>query len=107
MSKLLASGETELLEDFVSNKTRRKFKARLACDAKEGKVVFEFEPRPGRPPAKRRRLQARGRRPRAKARRPRPPLRAGKAAAKKAPAKKVAGPEGKDASTVAAKKAAL
>ena len=45
MSKLLETGKTELLEGFVSNKTRRKFKARLAYDKKEGKVSFEFEPR--------------------------------------------------------------
>ncbi|MBS0442596.1 MAG: DNA topoisomerase III [Proteobacteria bacterium] len=45
MSKLLATGKTELLENFVSNKTRRKFKAFLAYDKKEGKVIFEFEPR--------------------------------------------------------------
>jgi DNA topoisomerase III len=45
MSKLLASGKTSLLENFVSNKTRRKFKAYLAWDAKGGKVGFEFEPR--------------------------------------------------------------
>ena len=45
MSKLLATGKTDLLEGFVSNKTRRKFKARLAYDRKEGKVTFEFEPR--------------------------------------------------------------
>ncbi len=45
MAKLLAEGRTDLLENFVSNKTRRKFKARLAYDAAEGKVVFEFEPR--------------------------------------------------------------
>ena len=51
MSRLLASGKTELLENFVSNKTRRKFKARLAYDAKEGKVVFEFEPRAAKTPA--------------------------------------------------------
>jgi DNA topoisomerase-3 len=49
MSKLLADGRTDLLENFVSNKTRRKFKARLAWDAKEGKVGFEFEPRPVKP----------------------------------------------------------
>jgi DNA topoisomerase III len=48
MSRLLSTGRTELLEGFVSNKTRRKFKARLAWDPKEGKVVFEFEPRPPR-----------------------------------------------------------
>jgi DNA topoisomerase-3 len=54
MSKLLATGRTDLLENFVSNKTRRKFKARLAYDPKEGKVVFEFEPRAAKgPPGKR------------------------------------------------------
>jgi DNA topoisomerase-3 len=52
MGKLLATGKTDLLENFVSNKTRRKFKARLAYDAKEGKVVFEFEPRAPRAAAK-------------------------------------------------------
>lgn len=45
MSKLLEHGKTDLLENFVSNKTRRKFKAYLTYDRKEGKVVFEFEPR--------------------------------------------------------------
>ncbi len=51
--KLLADGKTDLLENFVSNKTRRKFKAFLAYDKKEGKVVFEFEPRAAKaPPAK-------------------------------------------------------
>ncbi len=45
MEKLLLTGRTDLLEGFVSNKTRRKFKARLAYDDKEGKVTFEFEPR--------------------------------------------------------------
>jgi DNA topoisomerase-3 len=48
VSKLLAEGKTALLESFISNKTRRAFKAYLAFDAKEGKVVFEFEPRAGR-----------------------------------------------------------
>jgi len=52
MTKLLAEGKTELLENFVSNKTRRKFKARLAYDKKEGKVIFEFEPRAAKVPAK-------------------------------------------------------
>jgi DNA topoisomerase-3 len=51
MTKLLATGKTDLLEGFVSNKTRRKFKARLAYDKKEGKVNFEFEPRAPRAPA--------------------------------------------------------
>ena len=44
-TKLLKEGKTDLLENFVSNKTRRKFKAFLAWDAKAGKVGFEFEPR--------------------------------------------------------------
>ena len=51
MSKLLETGKTDLLEGFVSNKTRCKFKARLAYDKKEGKVSFEFEPRAPRAPA--------------------------------------------------------
>jgi DNA topoisomerase-3 len=48
MSKLLGGGRTELLENFISNKTRRKFKAYLRYDPQQGKVVFEFEPRPVR-----------------------------------------------------------
>ncbi|WP_425256593.1 DNA topoisomerase III [Rubrivivax sp. RP6-9] len=52
MTKLLATGKTGLLENFVSNKTRRKFKAFLAYDTKEGKVNFEFEPRAAKVPAK-------------------------------------------------------
>ncbi|WP_298234545.1 DNA topoisomerase III [uncultured Azohydromonas sp.] len=51
MSKLLATGKTDLLENFVSNKTRRKFKAFLTYDKKEGKVGFEFEPRAAKTPA--------------------------------------------------------
>ncbi len=50
MTKLLTTGKTELLDGFVSNKTRRKFKAYLAYDKKEGKVSFEFEPRAPRVP---------------------------------------------------------
>ncbi|MBY0365322.1 MAG: topoisomerase C-terminal repeat-containing protein, partial [Burkholderiaceae bacterium] len=74
--KLLTEGKTDLLENFVSNKTRRKFKAFLAYDGKEGKVVFEFEPRPGKPAGKVA-GKAAGKT-------------VGKAAAKAAPAKKVA-----------------
>ncbi|MEO3690245.1 DNA topoisomerase III [Roseateles paludis] len=51
-SKLLGEGKTDLLENFVSNKTRRKFKAFLVYDKKEGKVVFEFEPRASKFPPK-------------------------------------------------------
>ena len=99
MTKLLASGATDLLEGFVSNKTRRKFKARLAWDAKEGKVVFAFEPRPGRPPAKRPGGAAAAKPAKAGARPPRQAAAAEAPAAKKAPAKKAA------AKKTAAKKA--
>ena len=51
MTRLLTGGRTALLENFVSNKTRRKFKAYLSYDKKEGKVAFEFEPRPAKPAA--------------------------------------------------------
>ncbi len=44
MNKLLSEGKTDLLKDFVSSRTRRKFSAFLVRD-KDGKVGFEFEPR--------------------------------------------------------------
>ncbi len=44
MQKLLATGKTDLLDKFVSMRTRRNFKAMLAWDATEGKVNFEFAP---------------------------------------------------------------
>ncbi|MDY0308320.1 MAG: DNA topoisomerase III [Castellaniella sp.] len=47
MSKLLATGKTDLLEGFVSSRTNRKFKAFLVRQA-DGKVGFEFEPRPAK-----------------------------------------------------------
>jgi DNA topoisomerase-3 len=46
MAKLLATGKTDLLDKFVSMRTRRGFKAFLAWNKDEGKVAFEFEPRP-------------------------------------------------------------
>ena len=42
--KLLATGKTDLLDGFVSNRTRRKFKAYLV-KTPEGKIGFEFEVR--------------------------------------------------------------
>ncbi|WP_245911607.1 DNA topoisomerase III [Malikia granosa] len=66
MQKLLSTGKTDLLEKFVSNKTKRAFKAFLAWDATAGKVGFEFEPRESKYPPRK------------------------TAAAKKAPAKKAA-----------------
>ena len=44
MMKLLATGKTDMLEKFVSMRTRRGFKAMLAWDAEAGKVNFEFAP---------------------------------------------------------------
>jgi len=48
--KLLNEGKTELLKNFVSNKTNRKFEAFLVI--KDGKVSFEFAPRERKFPAK-------------------------------------------------------
>ena len=44
MSKLLTTGKTDLLDKFVSMRTRRAFKAHLAWDKEAGKVNFEFAP---------------------------------------------------------------
>jgi DNA topoisomerase III len=44
MVKLLETGKTDMLEKFVSMRTRRAFKAMLAWDAEAGKVNFEFAP---------------------------------------------------------------
>lgn len=44
MQKLLATGKTDLLDKFVSMRTRRPFKAHLAWDKEAGKVNFEFAP---------------------------------------------------------------
>ena len=46
--KLLAEGKTDLLEGFVSSRTNRKFKAYLVRQP-DGKIGFEFEPRPEKP----------------------------------------------------------
>jgi DNA topoisomerase-3 len=54
MSKLLNEGKTDLLTNFVSSRTNRKFKAFLTRQ-EDGKIGFEFEPRavkPGKAPAK-------------------------------------------------------
>ncbi|MBO9514709.1 MAG: DNA topoisomerase III [Variovorax sp.] len=53
VEKLLATGKTDLLDKFVSMRTRRAFKAFLAWNKDEGKVTFEFEPRESKfPPRK-------------------------------------------------------
>src|SRR3989338_1736761 len=73
MTKLLDTGKTDLLDKFVSMRTRRAFKAHLAWDKEAGKVNFEFAPSKFPP------------RPGAAAKKPAKP-----AAAKKAPATKTA-----------------
>lgn len=50
MQKLLATGRTDLLKDFVSSRTRRKFSAFLVRGT-DGKVGFEFEKREAKPKA--------------------------------------------------------
>ena len=83
MEKLLATGKTDLLDKFVSMRTRRAFKAFLVWNKDEGKVTFEFAPREGGskfPPRK--------------------------TFGKAAPAKKVAAKKTAPAKTPAAKKAA-
>jgi DNA topoisomerase-3 len=98
MAKLLNEGKTDLLPGFVSQRTRRPFKAFLV-KGKDGKISFEFEERKAKPGAKVKAAPvadgadeeaAPARRPAAK-----------KAAAKKPAAKKAA------TKTVAAKKTAV
>ncbi len=56
MQKLLTEGKTDLLKEFVSNRTRRKFSAYLV--AKEGKVSFEFEKKVPKKPAAKKKVDA-------------------------------------------------
>ncbi|AXA92459.1 DNA topoisomerase III [Massilia sp. YMA4] len=51
MAKLLNDGKTDLLPGFISQRTRRPFKAFLVR-GKDGKISFEFEPRKEKPGAK-------------------------------------------------------
>jgi DNA topoisomerase-3 len=51
MAKLLNEGKTDLLPGFVSQRTRRPFKAYLVR-GKDGKISFEFEERKAKPGAK-------------------------------------------------------
>ncbi len=46
IQKILTEGKSDLLENFVSNRTRRKFKAYLVWDKKSGKIGFEFQEKP-------------------------------------------------------------
>jgi DNA topoisomerase-3 len=93
MTKLLETGKTDLLDKFVSMRTRRPFKAMLAWDAEAGKVNFEFAPSkfPLRKPA----YKAAGGAAKS----------AAKSAAKKAPAKKAAAKKAPAAKTARAPRA--
>jgi DNA topoisomerase-3 len=51
MAKLLNDGKTDLLPGFISQRTRRPFKAFLV-KGKDGKISFEFEERKPKPGAK-------------------------------------------------------
>ena len=97
--KLLQTGKTDMLDKFVSMRTRRAFKAMLAWDAEAGKVGFEFAPSkfpPRKPPAGKTAAPAKSA---PAARKTTPavaaksaaasPATAKKAAARKAPARKV------------------
>lgn len=48
VKKLLTDGKTDVIKGFVSNRTKRKFDAHLTFDPKEGKIGFEFPPRPAK-----------------------------------------------------------
>jgi DNA topoisomerase-3 len=54
VQKLLSTGKTDLLDKFISMRTRRPFKAFLAWNAEAGKVAFEFEPRTSKYPPRQR-----------------------------------------------------
>ncbi|WP_225782165.1 DNA topoisomerase III [Xenophilus sp. Marseille-Q4582] len=88
--KLLTEGKTDLLDKFVSMRTRRTFKAFLVWNKDEGKVTFEFEPRTSKFPPRKTAGAARAR----------------AAAAKKTPATKKAPAAKKAAAPKAPRKAA-
>ena len=96
MTKLLSGGRTDLLTDFVSNRSQRKFKAFLVKQP-DGKVGFEFMQRAVKPgddaaatPGVSKTSAAKKSASRVAAESPAPAKAADKLAAKKAPAKKAA-----------------
>ncbi|MGD9418218.1 MAG: DNA topoisomerase [Verrucomicrobiota bacterium JB025] len=50
--KLLTTGKTDLIKGFVSNRTKRKFDAFLTFNPEDGKIGFDFPPRPAKKGAK-------------------------------------------------------
>ncbi|MYM21553.1 DNA topoisomerase III [Duganella sp. FT135W] len=95
MAKLLNDGKTDLLPGFVSQRTRRPFKAFLV-KGKDGKISFEFEERKAKAPAKGKAAAAASEGDDGAA-----------TAAKKAPAKKAAAVKKPAAKKAAAKKPAV
>jgi DNA topoisomerase III len=87
MIKLLNDGKTDLLPGFISQRTRRPFKAFLVKD-KSGKVSFEFEERKAKAPAKGKAAEKEAQDEAPKKAAAKPAVK--KAAAKKAPARKTA-----------------
>ncbi len=47
VTRLLSKGKSELIKDFVSHKSGKKFEASLVFNASTGKVTYEFPPRKG------------------------------------------------------------
>ncbi|WP_338770649.1 DNA topoisomerase III [Massilia sp. METH4] len=94
MAKLLNEGKTDLLPGFISQRTRRPFKAFLVR-GKDGKISFEFEARKEKPAAKGK----------AAAAEPEGAAPAEETAVKKPAAKKAAATKATATKTTAAKKA--
>jgi len=46
--KLFSDGKTDVIEGFISRKTKRPFSAHLLLDSETGKLTFEFPPRPAK-----------------------------------------------------------
>jgi DNA topoisomerase-3 len=103
MAKLLNEGKTDLLPAFVSQRTRRPFKAYLV-KGKDGKISFEFEARKAKAPAKGKEAQDEEQAEEA-ASAPKKTAAVKKVAVKKTAVKKTAAPK-VAAKKVAAKKAA-
>ena len=97
IQKLLTTGKTDLLDKFVSMRTRRPFKAFLAWNPEEDKVAFEFEPRVSKFPPRKTAAPAKTAAKKTVAK---------KAPAKKAPAKKAPAKKAAAKKTVAKKAAA-
>ncbi|MFT4175861.1 MAG: DNA topoisomerase III [Luteolibacter sp.] len=46
--KLIGEGKTDVIKGFISNRTKRAFDAHLTFDPKDGKIGFDFPPRPAK-----------------------------------------------------------